>query len=57
MKKRVVDDQEKVLITELEKNIKTEWPNLPRNLVEILVSSIPDRMKQVITRKEDLIDY
>jgi hypothetical protein len=28
-------------LTELEKNIKTEWSNLPQNLVETLVSSIP----------------
>lgn len=44
-------------LTELEKNIKTEWSNLPQNLAETLVSSMPNRMKQVIERKGDSIDY
>ena len=44
-------------LTELEKNIKTECSNLPLNLAEVLVSSISDRMKQVIARKGDSIDY
>ena len=44
-------------LTELEKNIKTESSNLPQNLAETLVSSMPNRMKQVIERKGDSIDY
>lgn len=44
-------------LTELEKHIKIEWSNLPQNLAETLVSSMPNRMKQVIERKGDSIDY
>ena len=44
-------------LTQLEKQIKTEWSNLPQNLAETLVSSMSNRMKQVIERKGDSIDY
>ena len=44
-------------LTELEKHIKTEWSNLPRNLIETLVSSMSNRIKQVIERKGNSVDY
>ena len=43
-------------LDQLEKNIKTIWSNLPRNLAETLVLSMSDRMKQVIEKIRDSLE-
>ena len=44
-------------LDQLEKNIKTVWSNFPQKLAETLALSMSDRMKQLIERKGDTIDY
>ncbi len=44
-------------LDQLEKNIKTVWSNFLQNLAETLTLSMSERMKQLIERKGDTIDY
>jgi hypothetical protein len=44
-------------LSQLEKNIKSVWENLPRKMPQNLVLSMPERITQVIQSKGDAIDY